>query len=89
MPVDADNPIAGRTVPLAATRIYDMSFFTGFGVSALVYYLLNVAFPVTGASTTFEEIDVSAYGDEDMFPKNSDESASDGKESSSDGGMVL
>ena len=26
----------GRTVPLAATRIYEISFFTGFGVSALV-----------------------------------------------------
>nr|VWO94499.1 Thiamine transporter [Ganoderma boninense] len=32
----------GRSVPLAATRIYDMSFFTGFGVSALVYWSLNL-----------------------------------------------
>lgn len=46
-------------MPLAATRIYQMSFFTGFGVSALVYYLLNVAFPVIGASKVFEEIDLS------------------------------
>lgn len=51
--------IAGRTVPIAATRIYEMSFFTGFGVSAIVYYLLNVAFPVPGKYANFEEIDVS------------------------------
>ncbi|KAJ8481865.1 hypothetical protein ONZ51_g5709 [Trametes cubensis] len=52
----------GRTVPLAATRIYEMSFFTGFGVSALVYWSLNLLFPVRGASecARFEEVDVSA-----------------------------
>ncbi|KAF8903375.1 permease for cytosine/purines, uracil, thiamine, allantoin-domain-containing protein [Gymnopilus junonius] len=57
----------GRTVPLAATRIYQMSFFTGFGVSALVYYLLNVLFPVPGFTTKFEEVDVSdsSYSRED------------------------
>ncbi|KAG1730820.1 permease for cytosine/purines, uracil, thiamine, allantoin-domain-containing protein [Suillus paluster] len=52
----------GRTVPLAATRIYDLSFFTGFGVSALVYWALNRVFPVVGAADRFEEIDVSGYG---------------------------
>ncbi|GAA6038342.1 hypothetical protein JCM8097_003956 [Rhodosporidiobolus ruineniae] len=36
----------GNTVPLAATRIYQLSFFTGFGVSSLVYYLLCLAFPI-------------------------------------------
>jgi len=49
----------GRTVPLAATRIYEMSFFTGFGVSALVYYSLNMVFPVPGKYATFQEVDVS------------------------------
>ncbi|KII87587.1 hypothetical protein PLICRDRAFT_640728 [Plicaturopsis crispa FD-325 SS-3] len=49
----------GRTVPIAATHIYEMSFFTGFGVSALVYWLLNLAFPVPGAFAVFKEIDVS------------------------------
>ncbi|KAF9051532.1 permease for cytosine/purines, uracil, thiamine, allantoin-domain-containing protein [Panaeolus papilionaceus] len=49
----------GRDVPLAATRIYQMSFFTGFGVSSLIYYVLNKIFPVPGASTKFEEVDVS------------------------------
>jgi NCS1 family nucleobase:cation symporter-1 len=36
-----------------------MSFFTGFGVSALIYYSLNVIFPVPGKHTNFEEVDVS------------------------------
>ncbi|CDO77085.1 hypothetical protein BN946_scf184473.g29 [Trametes cinnabarina] len=51
----------GRTVPLAATRIYEMSFFTGFGVSALIYWSLNLLFPVRAAEvcTRFEEVDVS------------------------------
>ncbi|KAJ7267010.1 permease for cytosine/purines, uracil, thiamine, allantoin-domain-containing protein [Mycena haematopus] len=49
----------GRTVPLAATRIYEMSFFTGFGVSALTYWLLTRALPVRGMASTFEEVDVS------------------------------
>ncbi|KAG1876369.1 permease for cytosine/purines, uracil, thiamine, allantoin-domain-containing protein [Suillus subluteus] len=51
----------GRVVPLAATRIYDLSFFTGFAVSALVYWALNRVFPVIGAADTFKEIDVSGY----------------------------
>ncbi|KAA1472103.1 NCS1 nucleoside transporter family, partial [Dentipellis sp. KUC8613] len=38
----------GRKVPMAATHIYQMSFFTGFGVSALIYYALNVLFPAPG-----------------------------------------
>ena len=51
---------AGRSVPIAATRIYELAFFTGFGVSSIVYYVLNRLFPVVGTATTFEEIDVSA-----------------------------
>ncbi|KAF8843912.1 NCS1 nucleoside transporter family [Paxillus ammoniavirescens] len=51
----------GRTVPVAATRIYELSFFTGFGVSSLVYYVLNRLFPVVGAAEVFEEVDVSGY----------------------------
>ncbi|TFY75658.1 hypothetical protein EWM64_g8354 [Hericium alpestre] len=50
----------GRTVPIAATHIYEMSFFTGFGVSALIYYLLNVVWPAQGLSKTFKEVDLSA-----------------------------
>jgi len=53
----------GRTVPLAATRIYEMSFFTGFGISSLIYWLLNVAFPVAGKAVGFEENDETEYED--------------------------
>lgn len=60
------TPEAGRDVPVAATRIYEMSFFTGFGVSALVYWCLNLAFPVPGmsAGSKFDEIDVSEFVDD-------------------------
>ncbi|KAI6116112.1 permease for cytosine/purines, uracil, thiamine, allantoin-domain-containing protein [Pisolithus sp. B1] len=53
----------GRTVPLVATRIYELSFFTGFGVSSVVYYVLSRVFPVIGAADKFEEVDESGYED--------------------------
>ncbi|KAK7677633.1 hypothetical protein QCA50_019324 [Cerrena zonata] len=56
----------GRSVPLAATRIYQMSFFTGFGVSAIVYYILNLLYPAAGAASTFQEVDLSAEEDLDV-----------------------
>ncbi|KAG9128279.1 hypothetical protein FRC07_001920 [Ceratobasidium sp. 392] len=51
----------GQSVPLAATRIYQMAFFTGFGVSAIIYYTLNRIFPVAGAWQPFQEIDESEW----------------------------
>ena len=48
-------------MPISATRIYELSFFTGFGVSSIVYYVLNRLFPVVGAAAAFEEVDVSGY----------------------------
>ncbi|KAF8637764.1 hypothetical protein AX17_002589 [Amanita inopinata Kibby_2008] len=51
----------GRTVPIVATRIYQMSFFTGFGVSSIIYLLLNRLFPVVGKMAEFEEVDLTAY----------------------------
>lgn len=58
--------VAGQTVPLSATRIYEMSWFTGFGVSALVYYTLSRVFPPRGIQVgkRFEEIDESGMEDE-------------------------
>jgi nucleobase:cation symporter-1, NCS1 family len=50
----------GRDVPLAATRIYQMSFFTGFGVSALIYYILSRFWQPAGYADQFTEMDVSA-----------------------------
>jgi nucleobase:cation symporter-1, NCS1 family len=51
-----------------------MSFFTGFGVSAIVYYALNYIFPVPGKYAKFEEVDVEeddieerdSYSNEDV-----------------------
>ena len=40
-----------------------MSFFTGFGVSALIYYTLNRFFPARGANAKWEEVDVSSFND--------------------------
>ncbi|KAI6029540.1 permease for cytosine/purines, uracil, thiamine, allantoin-domain-containing protein [Pisolithus microcarpus] len=53
----------GRTVPLVATRIYELSFFIGSGVPSVVYYVLNRVFPVIGAADNFEEVDESGYED--------------------------
>lgn len=41
-----------------------MSFFTGFGVSSLVYFTLNVIFPVPGKHRVFEEVDLSEKPDD-------------------------
>jgi len=59
----------GQTVPLAATRIYDLSFFTGLGTSGLVYWILNQFFPARGASKAFEEVDLSEepVDDNDLY----------------------
>ncbi|KIJ61860.1 hypothetical protein HYDPIDRAFT_176834 [Hydnomerulius pinastri MD-312] len=54
----------GRKVPIAATHIFDLSFFTGFGTSALVYFVLNWLFPTRGKADTFEEVDESDPIDE-------------------------
>ncbi|EPQ52165.1 hypothetical protein GLOTRDRAFT_107720 [Gloeophyllum trabeum ATCC 11539] len=53
----------GRPVPRAAQHIYDISYFTGFGVSAILYYALNRLFPARGAFKGFEEVDVSGVLD--------------------------
>lgn len=47
----------GTPVPMAATHIYQLSFFTGLGVSSTIYYLLNRFFPVPKATLddTFDD----------------------------------
>ncbi|PFH48677.1 hypothetical protein AMATHDRAFT_64898 [Amanita thiersii Skay4041] len=51
----------GRKVPIAATRIYGISFFSGLLVSSLVYYLFNLVWPAPGPgrNATFREWDIS------------------------------
>lgn len=63
----------GQSVPLAATRIYQMAFFTGFGVSALVYYTANRIWPVRGSGQAFEEIDESEWRPAEHHRQDSDE----------------
>ena len=78
--------VAGSTVPLAATRIYEMSFFTGFGVSALIYWVLNWLFPACGAMHTFQEIDMSQdHGPATEYYDQGSEEQSDEKEAEQDG----
>ncbi|KAG2059596.1 hypothetical protein BDR06DRAFT_927579 [Suillus hirtellus] len=67
----------GIPVPAAATHIFDLSFFTGFGTSSIVFYILSRMFPVPGAADTFEEIDVSGY-EEKMANCNEDTKSKDG-----------
>ncbi|KAH9829586.1 permease for cytosine/purines, uracil, thiamine, allantoin-domain-containing protein [Rhodofomes roseus] len=50
---------AGQPVSEAAIHIYDLSFFTGFAVSASIYWTLNQIFPAAGAAKTFQEVDHS------------------------------
>ncbi|TFK50322.1 NCS1 nucleoside transporter family [Heliocybe sulcata] len=70
----------GRPVPVAATRIYEISYFTGFGVAAVVYWTLNLVLPPVGKSRRFEEVDLSEFSEaaenrdgEDEHPGEGDE----------------
>ncbi|KAF2743566.1 uracil permease [Sporormia fimetaria CBS 119925] len=61
----------GRDVPVGAKRIYDLNYFAGFIVAALVYYGLCRIWPVPATSDTWLEVgdeitELSvAYGDSD------------------------
>ncbi|KAG8886495.1 hypothetical protein FRB97_003006, partial [Tulasnella sp. 331] len=63
----------GTKVPLAATRIYELSFFTGFGVSAIVYIGLNYFFPVPGSGKSFEEVDESDFRPREQHKESTDD----------------
>ena len=79
--------IAGRIVPIAATHIYQMSFFTGFGVSAIIYCLLNYFFPPRGShlvGSEFEERDVSEDGDDFEEEREIDSEKADSKDAKTD-----
>ncbi len=65
-----------RPVPLVATRIYELSWFTGFLVAAVVYIGLNYAFP--HRQPTAEEAETVTIGTEhrqstDMMSYDDDE----------------
>jgi hypothetical protein len=69
---------AGTPVPIAATQIFELSFFTGFGVSSIVYYILSWMFPVPGSGGVFAEIDVSGYEEKRMTSCDEDTNSKDG-----------
>ncbi|EEB91159.1 hypothetical protein MPER_10526, partial [Moniliophthora perniciosa FA553] len=73
----------GRTVPIAATRIYQMSFFTGCGVSSIIYFVLNAISPVPGASKKFKEVYLSGSESEEYEGSSIRESRSDTKSTKS------
>ncbi|KAB8211347.1 nucleobase-cation-symport-1 NCS1 transporter NRT1-like protein [Aspergillus parasiticus SU-1] len=60
----------GRKVPVGAQYIYNVNYFSGIVVSALMYYILTRFFPVPAASSTWSEVDQDvdslsiAYGQE-------------------------
>ncbi|KAB8265194.1 permease for cytosine/purines, uracil, thiamine, allantoin-domain-containing protein [Aspergillus pseudonomiae] len=47
----------GRTVPVGAQYIYNVNYFSGIFVSALMYYILTRLFPVPATSSTWSEVD--------------------------------
>ncbi|TIB10384.1 hypothetical protein E3P77_02366 [Wallemia ichthyophaga] len=60
----ASTPGNEEIVGRSATRIYNLSFFTGFLVSSVIYIAISYIFPPTGAvpfNAPFEEIDFSGY----------------------------
>jgi NCS1 family nucleobase:cation symporter-1 len=64
-----------------------MAFFTGFGVSALIYFTLNKIWPSPGAWQSFEEVDESEFQEkmeEDKMKREKDRHDEDG-DSVSDG----
>ncbi|KAE8364322.1 permease for cytosine/purines, uracil, thiamine, allantoin-domain-containing protein [Aspergillus caelatus] len=60
----------GRKVPVGAQYIYNVNYFSGIVVSALMYYILTRFFPVPATSSTWSEVDQDvdslsiAYGEE-------------------------
>lgn len=59
----------GATVPSGASYIFDLNYFTGFGVAVGVYYVLCSFFPVPATSKVWMELGVE---DEDFRPQYED-----------------
>ncbi|KAF8299891.1 NCS1 nucleoside transporter family [Clavulina sp. PMI_390] len=64
--------VARPDIPIAAIRIYELAFLTGFGTSMLFYVSLNYFFPPRGVDLrkSFEEIDETNW-EEGMRPEDS------------------
>ncbi|KAJ3055233.1 hypothetical protein HK097_011116 [Rhizophlyctis rosea] len=44
--------VSGKPIPIGALRIYQLAFFTGFGLSSIVYYVLCRIWPIPGMETS-------------------------------------
>lgn len=69
-----------------------MAFFTGFGVSSIIYYILNRIWPPPGGFQEFQEVDESNFELEqqekaEKKAKESDAASVDEKEKESDDGV--
>lgn len=80
---------AGATtakVPIGATNIYRVSFFSGFIVSSTIYFICSKIWPPSGSFQKFEEVDETKWEEEHFVEKDKrrDEEASlDEKDKSS------
>ncbi|KAL8287021.1 hypothetical protein RQP46_004027 [Phenoliferia psychrophenolica] len=74
----------GTPVPLIATRIYQLSFFTGFIVSSAVYIILNKIFPVY--QPTEAECAVVTVGRKEWFGETASVNRSEEDKKSYEGG---
>ncbi|KAE8147710.1 permease for cytosine/purines, uracil, thiamine, allantoin-domain-containing protein [Aspergillus avenaceus] len=60
----------GRDVPIGAQYIYNVNYFSGVVVSAIMYYILTRLYPIPATSATWNEVDTDddslsvAYGQE-------------------------
>ena len=48
----------GREVPMGAQYIYNINYFSGLIVSAVIYFLLTRLFPIPATSDTWNEVNV-------------------------------
>lgn len=52
----------GRPVPVGATYIYNINYFSGFIISGGMYYILTKFFPIPATSATWKEVDIDVNG---------------------------
>jgi NCS1 family nucleobase:cation symporter-1 len=53
----------GRQVPVAAQHIYDLNYFCGFGIAAVIYWNLCKVSPIPATSDTWLKVGVSTSDD--------------------------
>jgi NCS1 family nucleobase:cation symporter-1 len=56
----------GVTVPIGATYVYRLNFFTGFIAASSIYYLLCKFYPIPATSDHWLELDDEAQGGDSL-----------------------